>query len=266
MALLQNKYWKLFWHFRKIQLMKMIEYRGDFFFWLIVSLMWTAFNYFFFYLIFGNAKTIAGWTLDELMVVLSFFTMIDALTWSVFWPNMSHYTEDVFSGKLSKYLLQPANSIFLLTTEHVTYHNIPRFFIGLIILILTALKMDVSVSFVQLLTIVTLFITSVIFLYSGWFILATCSFWVEKLQNINEIMPGFRRIYQVPRQVYTGVTAITISFIFPVGLVTSLPSEVLLRTTPWGLVLYFICFTALFAFLAISFFRISIRKYSSVGG
>ena len=261
-----KKYWNLFWHFRRIQLMKMMEYRSDFWFWLIVSLMWTAFNYFFFYLLFGNAETIAGWTQDELMIVLSFFTMIDALTWSVFWPNMSNYTEAVFSGGLSKYLLQPVSTTFLLTTEHITYHNVPRFFIGLAVLIATTVKMDVSVSFAQILLITVLMVTSFIFLYSGWFLLATISLWVDKLQNINDIMPGFRRIYQIPRQVYTGVTSLSFTFFFPVALVTSLPSEVLLGRTPVFLCIYFGIFTAIFALISYLFFRISIKKYSSVGG
>ena len=246
--------------------MKMMEYRSDFLFWLVVSLMWTAFNYFFFYLIFGNVETVAGWTQDELMIVLSFFTMIDALTWSIFWPNMSNYTESVFSGGLSKYLLQPVNSIFLLTTEHITYHNVPRFFIGLAVLIATAVKMDISVSFLQIVLVITLFLISFVFLYSGWFLLATISLWVEKLQNINDIMPGFRRIYQIPRQVYTGITSLTVSFIFPVALVTSLPSEVLLGRTPIFLCIYFAVFTFVFALISYFFFKVSITKYSSVGG
>lgn len=263
---MKNKYWNLFWLFRKNELMKMMEYRGDFFFWLVVSLMWTAFNYFFFYVIFGNTDSVAGWNQDELVIVLSFFTMVDALTWSVFWPNMSHYTQSVFNGELSTFLLKPANTVYLLTTAYSTYHNVPRFFVGLAVLVLTAIKLDISVSILHILLITLLLGTTVIFLYSGWFMLATLSLWVEKLQNINDIMPGFRRIYQIPRQVYTGFTSVLVTFIFPVGLVTTLPSEVLLRDIPWLFIAYYIGFSLVFGALSIAFFNYSIRKYSSVGG
>jgi len=267
MRFTMKKYWHLFWHFRKVDFMRMMEYRTDFVFWLIVSLMWTAFNYFFFFLIFGTTESVAGWSHQELVIVLSFFTMIDALTWSVFYANMTQYTQSVFSGELSKYLLQPVSTIFLLTTQRMSYNNIPRFLIGLIVLVITAVNMDISVSMMELALIVVLFICGAVFIYSGWFILATLSLWVDKLQNINDIMPGFRRVYQIPRQVFTGVTALTFTFIFPLGLITSLPSEILTgKNPPVLLILYFIVATTCLALTARAFFKYSIKQYSSVGG
>ncbi|MCB9813028.1 MAG: ABC-2 family transporter protein [Pseudomonadales bacterium] len=260
-----KKYWNLFWHFRKIQLMKMMEYRSDFFFWMIVSLMWTAFNYFFYSLIIGNSKNIAGWSYDEVMILLSFFTMIDAFTWSVFYPNMIDYTESIYDGTLSKLLLLPISNVFVILNQNTTYHNIPRFFIGLIVLITTVAKMNINVDVFQILLATLLFLTSIIFIYSGWFILATLAFWVEKLKNINEIMPGFRNVYQMPVSIYTGITSIAVTFIFPLGLVTTLPSEVILGRSNSFNIIYFILFTFIFASLTLHFFNYSIKKYSSVG-
>jgi ABC-2 type transport system permease protein len=261
-----KKYWKIFWSFRRIQLMKMMEYRSDFWFWLVVSLMWTAFNYFFYSVIIGNNNNIAGWSYDEVMILLSFFTMIDSITWGVFYPNMIDYTEAIYEGTLSKFLLQPVNSLFIILTQKITYHNMPRFFIGLFILIGTAIKMQIEVNIGQISLAILLFIFATIFLYSGWFILATLSFWVEKLQNINEIMPGFRHVYQMPVRIYTGATSILFTFIFPLGLVTTLPSEVLLGRSNTSQITYFFIFTFVFSSLAILFYKKSIKKYSSVGG
>ena len=243
----------------------MMEYRSDFFFWTIVSIMWTIFNYFFYGLIIGNSKSIAGWSYDEVMILLSFFTMIDSLTWSVFYPNMNNYTEAIYEGSLSKFLLLPVNSVFIILTQEATYHNVPRFFIGLVILIRTAIKMQINVTASQIFLASLLFISSVIFLYSGWFILATLSLWVEKLKNINEIMPGLRSIYNMPVRIYTGVTSVLVTFIFPLGLVTTLPSEVILGRSNFFQILYFFAFTLMFANLALLFYKKSIKKYSSVG-
>lgn len=260
-----KKYWKLFWQFRRIQLMKMIEYRGDFFFWMIVSIMWTAFNYFFYSLIIGNSKTIAGWSYDEVLILLSFFTMIDAFTWSVFYPNMINYTESIYQGSLSALLLLPVNSVFIILTKEANYHNVPRFFIGFTILISTVVRMQIEVTIYQVLLATFVFIISLIFIYSGWFILATLTFWAEKLNNINEVMPGFRSVYQMPARIYTGVTGFIITFVFPLGLVTTLPSEIILKRNNIFDIFYFFIFTCIFAYLTLSFYKFSIKKYSSVG-
>ncbi|MBP7700678.1 ABC-2 family transporter protein [Candidatus Woesebacteria bacterium] len=260
-----KKYWKLFWHFRRTQLMKMMEYRGDFFFWMAVSVMWTAFNFFFYTIIIGNSKTISGWTYDEVLVLLSIFTMIDSFTWSVFYPNMINYSESIYQGNLSKLLLSPINSIFMILTQEATYHNVPRFFIGLVVLLKTLNKMNVEIFAVQIFLAIFVFGCAIIFLYSTWFILATLSFWAEKLTNINEIMPGLRAVYQMPAGIYTGITGFIITFIFPLGLVTTLPSEIILGRNSTAQIIYFFFFTILLANLSIMFYKFSIRKYSSVG-
>ncbi len=97
--------------------------------------------------------------------------------------------------------------------------------------------------------------------------LATMSLWVEKLQNINDIMPGFRQVYQVPRQIYTGITAILFTYILPFALITSLPAEILTgKNPPITLITFFIGVTMAMALTARSFFNFSIKKYTSVGG
>lgn len=260
-----KKYWQLFWHYRKIELMKMMEYRSDFFFWMMVSTMWTIFNYFFYTLIIGHSDNIAGWSYDEVLILLSFFTMIDALTWSVFYPNMEDYVESIFDGSLSKLLILPVNNIFVILNQRITFNNVPRFFIGLIIMIRTVMKMQISVSFSQIALAVLIYLISVIFLYSGWFMLATIAFWVERLSNINQIMPGFRSFYQMPASIYTGVTSVMVTFIFPLGLITTLPSEIILGRVNTFQILYFAIFTLIFAIMAIYFYNLSIKKYSSVG-
>jgi ABC-2 type transport system permease protein len=261
-----KKYIKLFFAFRKIQLMKMIEYRSDFFFWMFVSLMWTVFNYFFFGLIFSQGKGIEGWNYNQILLLISFFTMIDALTWSVFWPNMSEFTKEIFNGELSKYLVLPVNSIYLILTQHASYHNVPRFLVGFVVMIHAINQLNLSISITQIVLAIIVFGFGIILLYSCWFILATCSFWVERLQNINDIMPQFNTVYKVPVQVYTGISGIIFSFVIPLGLITTLPSEIILGTENKFFILYFIFASSLFFLISIGFFKISIKKYSSVGG
>ncbi len=261
-----KKYWQLFLAFRKIQFMKMLEYRSDFWFWMFVSLMWTGFNYFYFGLVFSQGKGIEGWNYDQILLLISFYTMIDAFTWSVFWPNMSEFTKEVFDGEMSKYLVKPVNTVYLVLTQRATYHNLPRFFVGFFVLIHTIQKLQLTLTLPQILLAITLFCFGILLIYSCWFMLATLSFWVERLTNINEIMPQFRSVYQVPAKVFTGIPGFIFSFILPLGLVTTVPSEILLGKNNLFLALYLIILSIIFFAIAVKFFNISIKKYSSVGG
>lgn len=258
-----RKYWRLFWYMRKLHAMRMMEYRANFFFWLFISTMWTIFNMFFFTIITNVSGAIAGWSLTEMYLIMGVFNIIDAFVWSFFYNNMMEYTNGIFSGDLNKVLVKPLNPQFWLMTQNNNYANIFRFFLGFGITLWAANRLQLHPSLPQVALFIFMILVSISFIYFLWFIVSTCSFWVEKLDNINEIVPNIRRTFQVPHQVYTGLASTVLTVILPLGLLTSVPSEILLgRVSSWLIVLYLGLFTLGLAVLSHIFFRYSIKKYS----
>ncbi len=261
-----KKYWLLFWKFRQLRLMTLLEYRGNFFFWTTVSVLWTIFNFFFFSLIINVNQGMAGWSVAEMYLLLAVFTILDGFTWSFFYHNMRIYTESVFSGELSGHLLKPADAQFILSTQDNSYTNVLRIGIGFGVLTWSIIQLPTQPSFWSLLLFIFLFFISLLFVYSLWFIISTFAFWVEKLDNINEIMPSARRVWQIPRSVYTGIASTLFTVILPIGLISSIPSEVLVGKFSLGWTLYFIGFTFVLLIASRWFFHFSIKKYVGVGG
>lgn len=242
--------------------MMLLEYRGNFWFWVIVSTMWTFFNFFFFDLIVGSRGNIAGWNRDEMYILLATFTMIDAFTWSFFYHNMQEYISSIFNGTMTITLTRPISPQYLLSIQANSYTNIPRFFIGLATLLITIQKMQLQVSLLSVIEFIVFFILSLLFIYSAWFIVATFSFWVDRLDNINELVPSTRRVWQVPKEVYTGLLSTLFTVIMPFALVASLPSEILLGKATAGWLVFYALFTIGLFFVSTLFFRISVKKYS----
>lgn len=260
-----NKYLVLTLFFRKVTLMKMMEYRTDFIFWAGISILWTFFNFFFFFLIIQLTDEIGGWNQSELFVLISTFTILDAFTWSFFYRNFRFYTNAVFTGFLDFMLTRPVDAQFLLTTQDNSYTNIFRLFIGIIALIWSATQLDNPVTLIGIIGYVILLCCSLVMIYSLWFFLTTFAFWVEKLDNINEIFPSMRDIFRVPRTVYTGVISLIFSTIFPVLLVTSVPSEVLIGKAEPSWIIFFLFATCTSFIISRRFFHFSLSKYQSVG-
>jgi ABC-2 type transport system permease protein len=245
--------------------MRMMEYRGDFYFWSTVSTMWTGFNFFFFTLLFTVTDSIAGWSQMELYAFLSIYMVIDALTWSFFAQNMWDYKSSIYSGSLSTLMLKPIHPIFMLLTQRNSYDNLPRLIIGAVVLFWSLNSLQVFPSILQILLFLFTMGLTITFLYTGWFFFTTWAFWVERLDNATEIMPAFRTLYEYPRQIYSGLLAIFVSGIFPIAFVVTLPAEVLLGRFSWGNIFYYALFTFGFALLANRFFYYSVKKYTSVG-
>lgn len=255
-------YWRFFWKCRQVHLMRAMEFRTDFLFWGFISIMWSVFNVFFFALILNVSETIGGWSRAEMYVLLAIFTIIDAFTWSFFFHNMSEYTKNVFSGELNNLLTKPLDSQFIIMTQSNSYNNIFRLFLGIIMLFWALNQLPQPFTFMQLLLSFVLTGLSLTFIYFLWFAISTLSFWVEKLDNINEVIPTFRRVFQVPADVFTGLASTLMTVILPLGLVTTLPSQIFFGKLQWLSVLYFAGFTLVLVLFSRWFFSISIRKYT----
>jgi ABC-2 type transport system permease protein len=265
--ILQNlaKYSSIFMRFRKMNLMVMFEYRADFFFWGFVSGMWTVFNFFFTALLVGSTGSLAGWSQQEMFVLISVFTIYDAFTWSFFYHNMRYYMNYVFSGELDKFLVRPIDAQFMLSVEHNSYNNLIRLFIGIGMLIHSLISLGRPLSPLTLIMFFIQIVLGFFLMYSLWFMIATGAFWVDRLQNLNDVLPSLRRLSQVPRGVYTGIASFLFCVVLPIVLVTSIPTETLVGKSSFSWNIYYLLFSVFIFWFARRFFFFSIKKYSGAG-
>jgi ABC-2 type transport system permease protein len=245
----------------------MMEYRSNFAFWAAISVMWTVFNFFMFGTIAKLNNGVAGWTFSEMMVLQAVFTIMDAFVWSWFYPSMSRFTDAVFDGHFIDTLLKPLDPFIVVFLKNGNLTNIPRLILGLAALSIW-LPQTPNTSAVTPLTFLlfaAVLVLCFLLLFLTWMMLATLSFWVDKLSNINEIIPNFRRLYQIPRHAYESGGSFLFAFIVPLILVVSLPSEVLVNKVSWPLVGYVAAITIVTWWLARKFFFFSLQKFTGTG-
>jgi ABC-2 type transport system permease protein len=197
-------------------------------------------------------------------VLLAVFTLFDAILWSFFNENMRMYTKQIFSGEFSGLLLKPIDTQFLIMTQNNDFDGVFRLTFGFIVLITNLLALGQPTSIFYLLPFTLLFIAGLVFVYCIWFMISTLAFWVDKLDNINEVVPSFRRVWQLPRELYTGVLSTVLTVIFPIGLVTTLPTEWLIGKGSWLISFYFIVAASVMFYASRRFFTYSIKRYSGV--
>lgn len=246
----------------KFSIQRLFEYRTDFFVWSLVSLGWTTFSLVFYQIMFLQTDTIAGWTKNEVFLLIATYMIIDSATWSIFWRNVQNYTRSIFDGTLDLLLVRPVDAQFRLSTQHISFTNLPRLAIGIYMLVhylpraLTVQQIVVYIMFILI---------SLIIVYAMWFFTATFAFWVEKLENVIEIVPTMRHLWSTPADVYTGPIAAIFTIIFPVALITTVPTRVLLNTMRWQEIVILLTFTVIVLLSTRFFFNYSIKKYSGAG-
>ncbi len=255
---------RLFMRFRSIDTMKMMEYRLSFLFWVFVNIIWSLFNIFFFSILVGVSGTIGGWNRQEIFLLLGVFTIVDAFTWSIFYANLTEYATDIFDGRLSLLLCRPVNTQFYLMTRKANPQGIFRLSIGVIIIFNSLSQLQLAPSFLMWLLFILFMTISFVFLYSFWFLLTTGAFFFERLENLNEIIPAVRRIWQVPRTAYVGSLGMSLINVIPFLFITSIPSEVLLGQFSYPTLIYYAIITLAIFLLSKRFFNFAVRHYSGM--
>ena len=256
-----RKYLTIWIHSVKISAQRTIEYRTDFFLWALVSFGWTIFSLLFYQILFLQTTTVAGWNKEQMFAFVGTFMIIDSATWGLFWRNIQVYTEAIFSGSMDFLLLQPIDAQFRLSTRHIGFTNLPRTIIG-IILVARHVPQQSLTSIVFYILIILL---SLCIIYLLWFFTATFTFWVEKLDNVVEIVPTLRRIWSVPAEVYSGPVSAILTIVVPLALISTTPTRVLFHHYQWNEIITLLVFTIIFFMMTRKFFFLSIKKYSGVG-
>ncbi len=261
---LLHRHYHLFSRFRSIDSMRMMEYRMSFLFWVFVNIIWSLFNIFFFSILVGVSGTIGGWSRQEILLLLGVFTIVDAFTWSIFYANLTEYASDIFDGRLSLLLCRPVNTQFYLMTRKANPQGLFRFAIGTILIFNSLSQLQITPSFANWVLFSVFLIISFLFLYSFWFGLTTCAFFFERLENLNEIIPAVRRLWQVPRTAYMGSIGMSLTNIIPFLFITSVPSEILLDRFSYPILLYYFLITLLMMYFSNRFFNFAVRHYSGM--
>ena len=101
--------------FFKVNVQMSLAYRAEAFLHVAVNLMWLGWELLSLNIIFSNTATLGGWGPGELVALLGVFRLVNTLMTTVIWPNTEHFNASVRDGSLDYMLLQPVNSLFLVT-------------------------------------------------------------------------------------------------------------------------------------------------------
>src|SRR3972149_2332363 len=110
---------KLFSAFLKVNIQMALAYRAETAMTILLNLMWIGWELLSLSIIFSNTATLGGWGPGELIALLGVFRVVNTLMAALIWPNTEKFNASVRDGSLDYTLLQPANSLFLVTFSRI---------------------------------------------------------------------------------------------------------------------------------------------------
>src|SRR5512134_243732 len=93
-----------------------MQYRVEFLVQGVLALFWAGWSLVPLLVVFGGRAGVAGWTFDEALVVMGWFTLMKGVLEGAVNPSLTSVVEHIRKGTLDFVLLKPADAQFLVST------------------------------------------------------------------------------------------------------------------------------------------------------
>jgi ABC-2 type transport system permease protein len=216
---------KLLSAFLKVNIQMSLAYRADTIVNILLNLMWLGWELLSLGIIFNNTDTIGGWDFGELIGLLGVFRLIHTLMIALIWPNTEKFNQSIRDGSMDYTLLQPINSMFLVTFSRITVWRAWDLILAAILIVVGLNMSGDTTTAVDILTFILLTVSGAIVIYSLWIVLIALTFWFTKFDNNVTILQALLEAGRYPVTVYPVWLRILVTFVIPIAVATTIPLQ-----------------------------------------
>jgi ABC-2 type transport system permease protein len=253
---------RLFSAFFKVNLQMALAYRVDTAVNILLEVLGLAWELVSLSIIFSNTKSLGGWGLGELIALLGVFHLVNTLMFVLIWPNTEKFNQSVRDGTLDYTLLQPADSMFLVTFSRMVIWRVWDLVLGSVLVAVGVHMSGLGATFGHVLGFLLLATTGAIILYSLWIVMIAATFWFTKFDNNVTILQALLDTGRYPSSVYPFWLRIIVTFLVPVAVATTVPLQALRGDLSFWQVLMYLVISAAAFLVASMVWKSGVKKYS----
>jgi ABC-2 type transport system permease protein len=262
-----SRYFRLFAAFARFGLASEMAFRANFLVKLLVEVLWLGILLVFYWKLFENTTSIAGWSREEYFFFVGCFIALVGVIETFFFSNCTEFAELVRSGDLDLYLLKPIDEQFLITCRWIDWSTMPNILLGVGIMVAALSVMDWTFDPLRLGLFLVLYVCGCALAYSFLLMLACTSVWFVRNQSLMEMWWTFQTLMRYPRTIYQGAWAgpfgWVCTYIVPVVLTVSVPAETVVKALDPFFISWTVGAAVLMVALSRWFLRFSLRAYRS---
>ena len=216
---------KLLATFIKVNVQIILAYRVDTAINILINGMWLGWELFSLSIIFNNTSTLGGWGPGELVALLGVFRLVNMLMAAVIWPATEKFNTSVRDGSLDYTLLQPVNSLFMVSFSRIVLWRVWDLALGITLIVVGISMSGGSATLASLGSFIVLLFTGMLVIYSLWIVLVSATFWFVKFDNNVTILQALLDSGRYPATIYPPWLRLIVTFLVPIALATTVPLQ-----------------------------------------
>jgi ABC-2 type transport system permease protein len=256
------RYIRLIWLFVRIGALNELEYRVNFFVQLFQSTLGLATGLAGLAVIFEHADTLGGWRPAELLALVAVYMLIGGGINVMARPSMQRLMNDVREGTLDFTLTKPEDSQLLVSVRQVEIWKLIDVALGLGVLVVALARLGAELGGGQALAFGAAMVSGAAIVNSFLLILATCSFWLIRVENLLSIFQSMYEAGRWPVGIYPQWLRWSLTFLVPVAFAVTIPAEALAGRLNGSALLGSVLLAAALMTGARWFWNVGVRHYS----
>ena len=246
----------------KINVQMSLAYRADTIISILLNIMWLGWELLSLSIIFNNTTTIGGWGLPELIALLGVFRLVNTMMIALIWPNTEKFNQSIRDGSMDYTILQPVNSMFLVTFSRITVWRIWDLLLAIVLIVVGINMSGDAITPLNTLTFILLALSGMIVIYSLWIVLIALTFWFTKFDNNVTIMQALMDSGRYPVSVYPVWMRIIVTYIIPIAVATTIPLQALRGDLNLSQIAIFFMVAVVIFMVASQVWKSGLRRYS----
>src|SRR5688572_3576169 len=179
-----RRYARLLWIQVRASLATSMHYRVDFLLDGLISLWWMIWSLVPLLVVFHAREAVAGWSFEEALVVVAWFTLLRGLLEGAVNPSLQAVSEHIRAGTLDFVLLKPADAQFLVSTARFAPWKVFDIAAAIAIVVVAFGRLGRVPELEDTLVAASMLGAAVVVLYSIWIMVICIAFWVVRLDNL----------------------------------------------------------------------------------
>ncbi|GIK39717.1 MAG: ABC transporter permease [Chloroflexota bacterium] len=242
-----------------------LAYSANFWLSLLHSLLNLATGVLGLVVIFGQVETVHGWDFASTLALLGVYLSLNALRGLVLGPSLEALAGmdgEVWSGRLDFTLLRPVDIQFLASLRYWRPLALVDLALGMVVLGLALRQLGLTLTLVQLLTFGLTLLAAVAILYAILLAFTGLVFWSPGFL-FTWVFDAFFQMARYPVGLYPGWLRLILTWIIPVGLMTTVPAQALTGALSGQMLFGSLALAGVLLCGASALFRFGLRRYSS---
>ncbi|HTT71590.1 MAG TPA: ABC-2 family transporter protein [Anaeromyxobacteraceae bacterium] len=240
-----------------------LQYRVEFLGEGLLALFWTLWSLVPLLVVYGHRPAVAGWSFDEALVVMGWFTLMKGILEGAVNPSLTSVVEHIRKGTLDFVLLKPADAQFLVSTAKFEPWRAVDLAAGLALFGVAFHRMGRWPALPDVVKGFVLLACAAVALYSIWILVIAAAFYVVKVDNLSFLFSSIFDAARWPSTVFRGAWRLIFTFVVPLALMTTYPALALLGRLDLLTTALSVLGAALFATFARLVWLRSIGHYTS---